>query len=188
MDIDTIQLEAEEAMDKALDYLKSELRGVRTGRATAGLVEFVKVDAYGTTSDLRQLALISVPEPTQILIKPYDPSTLQPIIKGIEVAGLGLNPMADGKQIRLNIPPLSGERRNQLTAAVKQAGEQAKVTLRNARRDANKHIDALGKDKTLHLSEDMVADAKDQIQELLKKYEKNVDELVEQKTKEIQQV
>jgi ribosome recycling factor len=175
MDLDTALLEAEEAMDKALDYAKSEMKGIRTGRATTGLVEYVKVDVYGAQTDLRSVALISIPEPSQILIKPFDPSTANEIAKGIEKAGLGLNPNVDGKQIRLNIPPLSGDRRKQLVASVKQMGEQAKVSIRNARRDANKHIDQAGKDKSLGLSEDAVSDAKDEINELTKKYESQVD-------------
>jgi ribosome recycling factor len=188
MDLDTALLEAEEAMDKALDYAKSEMKGIRTGRATTGLVEYVKVDVYGAQTDLRSVALISIPEPSQILIKPFDPSTANEIAKGIEKAGLGLNPNVDGKQIRLNIPPLSGDRRKQLVASVKQMGEQAKVSIRNARRDANKHIDQAGKDKSLGLSEDAVSDAKDEINELTKKYESQVDEIVSDKTTEIEQV
>lgn len=188
MDLDTILLEAEEAMDKALDYAKSELRGVRTGRATPGLVEFVKVEVYGGETDLRSVALITAPEPTQILVKPFDPSTVNEIAKGIEKAGLGLNPNVDGKQIRLNIPSLSGDRRKQLIASVKQMGEQAKVSFRNARRDANKHIDQIGKDKSAGVSEDAVSGAKDDVQELLKKYEAQMDQLVGDKTTEIETV
>ena len=188
MDIDTIQLDAEAAMDKAVDYLKSELKGVRTGRATPSLIEFVKVEAYGTESDLRALAMVQAPEPTQLVVKPFDPGTLQEIIKGIERAGLGLNPMADGKQIRINIPPLSGDRRKQLIASVKSNGEQAKVTIRNARRDANKHIDALEKDKSQSLSEDQLKSAKDEVQEMTKKYETMVETLVAEKTKQVEEI
>ena len=188
MDLDEIQLHAEEAMDKAVDYLKGELRGVRTGRASTGLVEYVKVDYYGQPTDLRQLAIISIPEPTQILIKPFDPSATQAIVKGIEQAGLGLNPQAEGKQVRLVLPALTGERRKQLVSSVKQMGEQAKVTLRNARRDANKHIDQLKNDKTLDLSEDDIDAAKEEIQSLLKRYEGQVDQLVEQKVKEVDEL
>lgn len=188
MDIDTIQLDAEAAMDKAVDYLKSELKGVRTGRATPSLIEFVKVEAYGTESDLRALAMVQAPEPTQLVVKPFDPGTLQEIIKGIERAGLGLNPMADGKQIRINIPPLSGDRRKQLIASIKSNGEQAKVTIRNARRDANKHIDALEKDKSQSLSEDQLKSAKDEVQEMTKKYEAMVETLVSEKTKQVEEI
>lgn len=188
MDLDTILLEAEEAMTKAVDYLRSELKGVRTGRASTGLVEFVKVEAYGAESDLRSLAAISVPEPTQILIKPFDPGTVKDIARGIEAAGLGLNPNVDGKQIRLNIPPLSGERRKELVTSVKHMGEQAKITIRNARRDANKHIDQLAKDKDAHVPEDDVKATKDEVQGLTKTFEGHVDSAVDEKSKEVMEV
>ncbi|HEX7009622.1 MAG TPA: ribosome recycling factor [Phycisphaeraceae bacterium] len=188
MELDEILLTAEESMDKAVDYLKNELRGVRTGRASTGLVEYIKVDYYGSTTDLRQLALISVPEPTQILIKPFDPGSLQEIAKAIQNAGLGLNPVVEAKQIRLSLPPLSGERRSQLIGSVRQMGEQAKVSIRNARRDANKHLDQLAKDKAAGISEDDIESSKEEVQELTKKYEAQVDELVSKKTKEIEEV
>lgn len=188
MDLDEILLTTEEAMDKSVDYLKGELRGVRTGRASTALVEYIKVDYYGSPTDLRQLAIISVPEPTQLLIKPFDASTVHEIAKAIEKSGLGLNPIVESKQIRLALPALSGERRTQLIGSVKQMGEQAKVTIRNARRDANKHIDQAAKDKKNPLSEDAVESAKEDVQQMLKKYEAQLDELVERKIKEIQEV
>ncbi len=188
MQLDELMLTAEEDMDKAVHYLKNELKGIRTGRASTGLVEFIKVDYYGSPTDLRQIAMINVPEPAQIAIKPYEANQVQPIVKAIQTAGLGLNPVADGKLVRINIPPLTGERRRELVGSVKHMGEQAKVTIRNARRDANKHIDQAGKDKTLHLSEDEVEAAKNEVQELTKKYEAQVDELVQAKTKEIEEI
>ena len=188
MDLNSIQGDAKTSMAKAVDYLKSELKGVRTGRATPALIEFVKVEAYGTESELRSLGMVQAPEPTQLLVKPFDPGTVQDIIKGIEKAGLGLNPQADGKQVRISIPPLSGDRRKELIASCKAMGEQAKVTIRNARRDANKHIDQCEKDKSLGLSEDDVKGAKDDIQDLLKKNEAEVDKLVSEKTKQIEEV
>ena len=188
MDIDEILLTAEEAMGKAVDYVKGELRGVRTGRANTGLVEYVKVDYYGAQTDLRSLALISVPEPTQILVKPFDASSIQAIAKAIETAGMGLNPQIDGKQIRLVIPSLSGERRKQMITSVKQMGEQAKVTIRNARRDANKHIDQAAKDKANPISEDEAEGAKTQVQDTVKAHESQVDSLLEAKVKEIEEV
>lgn len=187
-DPDTILLTAEESMSKALDYLKKELRGIRTGRASPALVEFVKVDYYGTATDLKALASISVPEPTQLLIKPFDAGAIQEIKKAIESAGLGLNPMVDGKQIRLNIPALSGDRRKQLVAHAKKLGEETKVALRNVRRDANKHADALGKDATKHIPEDEIETLKNEVQDLLKKYEGEVDASVAAKSKEIETV
>jgi ribosome recycling factor len=188
MDLDEILLTADDTMQKTVDYLKSELRGVRTGRASPALVEYIKVDYYGSQTDLRSLALITVPEPTQIVVKPFDASSMGEVKKAIETSGLGLNPMAEGKQLRLSIPALSGERRQQMLASVKQMGEQAKVALRNVRRDSNKHIDQLGKDKTQHLSEDQVEAGKNDIQEMLKTYEKQVDDQVAHKAKEIQEV
>ena len=186
MDLDEILLTAEESMEKSFDYLKKELQGVRTGRASTGLVDFIKVDYYGSQTDLRSIALVSVPEPTQLLIKPFDATTIQAVIKAIQAAGLGLNPMNEGKQIRLNLPPLSGERRQQLMGSLKKMGEDAKVAIRNARRDANKHLDAAEKDKSLHISEDEVQRGKDEIQELVKKYEATVDEALANKNKELQ--
>ena len=188
MDVDEILLTAEEAMEKAVDYLKNEVRGMRTGRASTGLVEYIKVDYYGSPTDLKQLALISIPEPMQLLIKPFDASAMQEIHKAIASAGLGLNPLNEGKQIRLNLPPLTGERRQQLISSCKQMGEQAKVAIRNARRDANKQVDQILKDKTQHVSEDEAEGAKNEIQELLKKSESRVNELIEAKTREIEAI
>ncbi|MGB0768322.1 MAG: ribosome recycling factor [Phycisphaeraceae bacterium] len=188
MDINAIEKEAKGQMHKAVEYLKSELKGVRTGRATPALVEFVKVEAYGTESELRSLAMVQAPEPSQLLVKPFDPGTVQDIIKGIEKAGLGLNPQADGKQVRISIPPLSGDRRKELIGSCKAMGEQAKVAIRNSRRDANKHIDQLKNDKSLGLSEDDIKAAKDDVQELLKQNESEVDSLVAAKTKQIEEV
>ena len=188
MDLDEIIFDNEQTMDKAVDHLKQELRGVRTGRATTALVEYIKVDYYGSATDLRQLALITVPEPTQILIKPFDASSIQQVVKAIQSSGLGLNPSSEGKQIRLIIPPLSGERRQQLVGQVKQFGEQAKISIRNARREANKQVDKAVKDKTLHLSEDDAERAKQETQELVKTYEKQVDDLISTKTREVQSI
>jgi len=187
MALNTIQNDATAQMQKAVDYLKSELKGVRTGRASPSLIEFVKIEAYGTESELRSLAMIQAPEPTQLLVKPFDPGTIQEIVKGIEKAGLGLNPQPDGKTIRISIPALSGDRRKDLIASCKSMGEQAKVTIRNARRDANKAIDQAEKDKSLGLSEDQIKSAKDDVQELLKLHEAEVEQLVVAKTKQIEE-
>lgn len=187
-DPDMILLEAEDAMTKALDYLKHEFKGLRTGRASPALVEFLKVDCYGAPTDMRSIAAISIPEPTQILIKPFDAGLVGEIKKAIETSGLGLNPMPEGKQVRLNIPPLSGERRQQLVARCKKLGEEAKVVLRNARRDANKHAEGLSKAPGKPIPEDEIDTLKHEIQELLKKYEGEVDSRVDEKSKEILQV
>lgn len=188
MDPDTILLEAEEAMTKAVDYLKHELRGVRTGRATPALVEYLKVDYYGSPTDLKSLAAISTPEPTQLLIKPFDAGSVGDIKRAIETSGLGLNPIVESKQIRLNMPPLSRDRRQQLVTHCKKMGEEQKVALRNVRRDANKHADGLTKAGGAAISEDEVETLKNEIQELLKKYEAEVDRLVEDKSKEVMEL
>jgi len=188
MDLDEALLTSEESMEKAIGYLKHELDGVRTGRATTGLIEYVKVDYYGSPTDLRQIALITISDSTQLVVKPFDATSLQAIVKAIQTSGMGLNPMAEGKQIRINIPALSGERRNQFIGSVKQMGEQARVVIRNARRDGNKQLDGVSKDKSLHISEDDIKQAKDDMQELLKKYEQQVDQLVNGKIKDLQEV
>ncbi len=184
-DPDTILLEAEEAMTKSVEYLKNELRGIRTGRASPALVEFLKVDYYGSMTDLKSLASISVPEPTQLLIKPFDAGSVSAIKHAIEASGLGLNPMTEQKQIRLVLPPLSGERRQQLVARCKKLAEEAKVAIRNVRRDAIKHADGLAKQAGTHYPEDEIETLKNEIQELLKKFEGEVDKRVEEKSKEI---
>ncbi|MEL6329247.1 MAG: ribosome recycling factor [Planctomycetota bacterium] len=180
--------DAESSMTKAVEYLRSELRGLRTGRASTALVEYIKFDYYGSQSDIKSNAAISVPEPHQILIKPFDPSAVGAIKKGIEESGLGLNPQTEDKAIRISIPPLDSERRKQLVAQAKKMGEEQKVAIRNVRRDANKHADALGKDKDAHIPEDEVSTLKDEIQELLKKYEGQIESAVKSKSEEIAEV
>lgn len=188
-DPDMILLETEEGMQKAADYLKQELRGLRTGRATTALVEFVKVDCYGSLTDLKNIAAISVPEPTQLLIKPFDAGTIGQIRHAIDAAGLGLNPMVEGnKQIRINVPALSAERRQQMVTRAKKMAEEAKVVVRNARRDGNKHADGLNKQAGKHFPEDEIEQLKKEIQDLLKKFEEEIDRLVEAKIKEVQTV
>jgi ribosome recycling factor len=185
-DPDTILLESEEAMIKGLEHLKHELKGLRTGRASPSMIEMIKVDYYGSQSELKALASISVPESTQLLIKPFDVGALGEIKKAIEGAGLGFNPISEGKQLRVNVPALSGDRRQQLVTKAKKFGEDAKIVLRNARRDANKHADQLKGGG--HVSEDEIKQLKTEVDELLKKYEKETDTLVETKSKEITQI
>ncbi|MEM9064693.1 MAG: ribosome recycling factor [Planctomycetota bacterium] len=182
-DPDTILLETEEHMTKAIEYLTQELKGIRTGRASTALVEYIKVDYYGSQTDLKSLAAVSVPEPTQLLIKPFDAGAVAAIKTAIEDSGLGLNPMVEAKQIRLNVPPLSKDRRQQLAQQVKKMGEEQKIVLRNARRDANKHADGLD-----GMPEDEIKTLKDEIQDLLKKYEAKINEAVDKKSAEVLEV
>ena len=183
MPTDDILLDCEEKMEKAVEFFRQELRGIRTGRASSGLVEHVKVDYYGSPTELRQLASIAVPEPDLIVIKPFDPTSIKDIERAIQTSDLGITPNSDGKLIRLAIPPLSEERRKQLAAQVRASGEQAKVAVRNVRREANREIDKLKEDKAI--SEDAAYNTKDEIQELTKESEKKVDDLVARKSEEI---
>jgi len=183
---DTILKDAEDAMSKAIDYLRKELRGLRTGRASPALVEYVKVNYYGSSTDLKSLASISVTDATSLLIQPFDKGAVGDIKKALEESDLNLNPQVDSGQIRINLPALSGERRKQLVNHAKKVGEETKVVIRNARRDANKHADQLAKDKDAHISEDEIKSLKDEIQGLLKKYEAEADKLITAKTKEIE--
>lgn len=188
MAMDEILLEAEEQMDKAVDFFRQELRGVRTGRASTGLVDTLKVEveSYGSTMSIKELASLAVAEGNTIVIKPFDPSTLKDIARAIEKSEIGINPQSDGKMIRLPVPPLSTDRRNQLVGRVKQLAEQQKVSVRNTRRDANKALDAGKKDKTL--TEDEVKSGEEQVQKLTDQYCKQIDEMIEEKSKEIMEI
>ena len=188
MDLDTIQLECEDKMSKSVDYFQRELRGLRTGRATTALLEYVKVDYYGSQTDLRELASISVPEATQLLVKPFDPTSKTAIVKAIETAGLGLNPMSEGVVIRINVPAPSSDRRKQLVSQVKKMAEEQKVAIRNERRDANKHIDMLKDDKKHAISDDQADAAKEDIDELTKKYTTKIEELATKKVAEVEEI
>jgi ribosome recycling factor len=188
MPITETERECSAKMAKAVEFLKQELRGVRTGRASPALVEHMKIEvaSYGSTMELRELATISVPDPTTLLIKPFDPGTLKDIEKSLQTSSLGVTPMNDGKAIRLPIPPLSGERRQQLVQQVRKMAEAQKVAVRNARRDANKAADAAEKAK--EVSEDEAKDCKDRVQKSTKKHEDEIESVVTAKTEEIEEV
>jgi len=183
---DAIHIEAEDKMQKAVEHLKIAFRTLRTGRASAGLVEHLKVDYYGSPTELRQLATITVPDPLMLVIKPFDPASAGDIAKSIQASDLGITPAVDGKIIRLQVPPLSEERRHQIVHQIKEQAEEAKIALRNIRRDAIKHIDAKEKDKDL--GEDDARKARDDATNLVHTYEQQVDEVVAHKTDEIMQV
>jgi len=183
MAIDDILLEAEGRMETAVERLKSEYRAVRTGRASAGLVEHLHVDYYGTQTELRQMATITCPDPLLIVIKPYDGSSVQAIVKAIQASDVGITPMTDGKVIRLAVPPLSEERRRQIVHQLKEMAEEAKVALRNIRRDAIKAID--GQEKAKTAGEDEVKKGRDDATELVHQYEKAATAALETKTKEV---
>lgn len=183
MPADDILLDSEERMDKAIDVLKHQLAGIRTGRANPGLVDSLRVEAYGSPTPMKQLASVGAPEPQQIVIRPFDPGTIKDIEKAIQASGLGLNPMSDGRVIRINVPPLSTEVRRKLVARVKELTEESKVAIRNIRRDANKLADQEQKDKIL--TEDDRDRVKEEIQELTKNYENKAGSLATSKEAEI---
>jgi len=188
MPTDEIEFECEELMEKAVAYLRQEFRTIRTGRASPGLVDSLRVEvaSYGSTMDLREVASISAPEANLLVIKPYDPSVIKDIERAIQSSELGITPMSDGKMIRLPIPPLSGERRQKLLQQVRKLGENQKIAIRNVRRNANKKVETELKEK--RISEDEADKAKANIQELTKKYEGQIDSHVTAKAAEVEEV
>ncbi|MFY7969436.1 MAG: ribosome recycling factor [Pirellulaceae bacterium] len=183
MSVDEIVMDAEERMEKAIGVLRNNLAGIRTGRATPGLVDSVKVSVYGSLTPLKQLASVGAPEPQQLVIRPFDPSTIKEIEKAIVASDLGLAPQNDGRIIRLNIPPLSTDVRKKLVTRIKELTEESKVAIRSIRRDANKAIETAEKDKVV--GEDASNKAKDEVQELTKKFEASASDLAKGKEAEV---
>ncbi len=182
-DIDSLFKEAEQHMKSANEHTKHELAGVRTGRASIGILDGVKIEAYGTTVPLNQVANLSVPEPTLIAAQPFDPSLMPIIEKAIQSANLGLNPNNDGKMIRIPIPPLNEERRQELSKVVHSFAENSRNRVRGVRRDANDQLKKMLKAK--EISEDDERRAHDRIQELTDRAVKTIDELQEKKDAEL---
>ncbi len=178
--------EAEENMNKTVESFREELQSIRAGRANPSLLNRVNVEYYGAMTPLNQLANISAPEPRMLVVQPYDVGALADIEKAIIVAELGLNPSNDGKIIRINIPKLTEERRVELTKLVKKTAENAKVSIRNHRRDANDEVKKLVKDK--ELTEDEGKSAENRVQELTDKYVEKIDEITEEKEQELLEV
>jgi len=175
--------DTESKMNKAVEVLHDELKTIRSGRASTGLVENIKADFYGTPTPLKQMATLATPQMDMIVIKPFDPASIKEIEKAIKASDLSIAPIVDGKIVRLNIPTLSEERRKQLVQQAKQTGEQAKVSIRNIRRDANKHLEKLQKDKAI--TEDDLEKAKKQIDDITKQLSDKVDDLIRHKSDEI---
>jgi len=175
MNVDDILLDTEERMEKAINVLKKSLAGVRTGRANPKLVDSLRAEVYGSATPIKQIATVGAPEPTQIVIRPYDPGTIKDIEKAILASELGLNPQNDGRLIRINIPPLSTEVRRKMVTRIKELAEEAKISIRNIRRDGNKAAEQAEKAKGI--SEDERDDVKQQIQDLTKKYEGQASDL-----------
>lgn len=184
--IDDLLKEIEARMKKAEEVLQADLATIRTGRASPALVEKLRVDYYGTPTPLNQLAAISVPEPRLMIIRPYDPTSLSEIEKAILKSDLGLTPLNDGKVIRLPIPRLTEERRQELVRVVGRRVEEARVAIRNCRRDGLQDLKEMEKEKLI--SEDEHYRAREDMQKLTDKYVERVDEVGRAKEEEIKEV
>ncbi len=181
--IDEVYEEAQSMMKSALESLKKEFAGVRTGRATTALLDSVMVDYFGTQTQLRQLASLSVPESRLIVVQPWDKTVVGEVEKAIQRSNLGLNPVSDGKVIRVPIPPLTEERRKDLVKVVKKSAEDRRVSIRNARRDGNELLKQLEKEK--EISKDDGRRGQERIQKLTDQFIKELDEIAAQKEKEV---
>jgi len=175
--------DATDRMEKALSVFRDELKGLRSGRATPALLDSIRVDYYGSPTPIKQIANISTPDASSIMIKPHQTDDLKEIEKAIRASDLGLAPNNDGKVIRLTVPAMSGDQRKKLVAQIKKQSEAAKVSCRNIRRDANKHMDDAEKAKTM--TEDDRDKGKEKVQALLKDYEAKVDDAASKKEKEV---
>jgi len=183
MELNALLKDCEEKMKKSLEVMTHEFSTIRTGKASPALVDGMTVDCYGSQMRLKEVAGISTPEPRTIVIQPWDPSQIPAIEKAILSSGLGLQPMNDGKVIRLPLPELTQERRESLTKLIKKIAEEGKVSLRNIRRDLNTIVDKMEKDKKI--TEDEKFKTEKKIQEKTNHYIKNVDDLLKHKEHEI---
>jgi len=178
--------DAEKRMRSAIQSLEEDLAGVRTGRATPALVEKMSVEYYGSPVPLMQMASISVPEPRQLLIKPFDPTTIKDIEKAIQASELGITPMNDGKVIRLNLPPLTEERRRDLIKFVNNRLEDARIAVRNVRRDSIKDIKEFEEEKLI--SEDDLKRGEEEIQKMTDRIIEEIGEIGKKKDQEIMEI
>ena len=184
-DLKSLYLETKKRMDIALEHLRHELQGVRTGRASTGILDTVQVDAYGTRMAINQVATLSVPEPTLIVAQPFDPSLMGAIEKAIRASDLGLNPSNDGKVVRIPVPPLTDERRKELSRHVHKMAEEGRNTVRLVRRDMNERLKKLLKDK--QVSEDDERKGLDEIQKVTDQHVHMVDDLQKKKDQDLLQ-
>jgi ribosome recycling factor len=181
-----LKRKATDRMSRAIEALRKDFSSIRTGRASLALLDGVMVNYYNALTPLQQLASLSIPESRQIAIQPWDPKVIPDLEKAILKSDLGLTPMNDGKTIRINIPLLTEERRKQLVKMVRKKAEEAKVAVRNIRRDTNEELKKLEKEK--HISEDIVKKSQEEIQKLTDSYIVKVDEVLANKEKEIMEV
>jgi ribosome recycling factor len=188
MTVDTILAEAKKRMKTSLETLKKEMATVRTGRANAGILDTIHVEYYGSMMPLNQVAGVSVPEPSMLVITPFDKKAIKAIETAILKSELGLNPANDGNVVRLPIPPLTQDRRKELTKVVSRMGEEIKTAVRNVRRDANEDVKKLEKDKNAPLSEDAAKKALDQIQKATDDAIREIEETIKHKEAEIMHI
>jgi ribosome recycling factor len=184
--LDTVINEASTKMEKALTHLKEEFKTVRTGRASVAVFDNIKVDYYGTPTALSGVATLSAPEPRLILIQPWETSLIPAIEKAIMASSLGYNPQNDGRVVRIPIPALTEERRKEFVKLTKKMGEDAKVAVRNIRRDANESLKQLEKDKAI--SEDDNKKGQEKIQNITNDFVKKIDTAIDAKEKEIMEI
>ena len=182
MALENLMDELEEKMMMAEDAMKTDFQAIRTGKASPALVENIMAEYYGAMTRIKDMAGISTPEPRLLVIQPWDQTAVKAIEKALIDSNLGISPVSDGKLIRLPIPPLSEDRRKALAKQVKARAEEAKISIRNARRDGN---DAFKKLAKAEISEDEIKELEEQLQKLTDKYIKDIDKLVEEKSKEI---
>lgn len=183
MAADEILLDAEERMEKAVEVFRNSLTGIRTGRANPGLVDSLRAEVYGSPTPIKSLANVGAPEPNQIVIRPFDPGTIKDIEKAIQASDLGLNPQSDGRVIRITIPALSTDVRKKMTSRIKELAEEARIAIRNVRRDANKAAD--GEKSGGSMTEDDCNSTKEEVQDLTKKFEGQVGDLAKAKETEV---
>lgn len=181
-----IRQKATEKMEAALEHLKHDLAGLRTGRASVALLDGIRVDYYGTMTPLKQVANLSTPEARLITVQPWEPQLIKEIEKAISASGLGITPSNDGKVIRIPIPPLTEERRKELTKICKKHGEDTKVHVRGFRRDANEELKKLQKDAKL--TEDELRKGEAEIQKLTDQYIQKIDDVIKKKEHDILEV
>jgi ribosome recycling factor len=182
-DLKSLHAEAKKRMDAALEHTRRDLAGVRTGRASVSILDPVHVEAYGSNMPLNQVASLSIPEPTTIVAQPFDPSLIGTIEKAIRAANLGLNPNNDGKAIRIPLPPLTEERRKEMSKLVHKMAEEGRNGVRQVRRDANDRVKKLLKDHTI--SEDDERRALDEMQKLTDQHIVAIDDLQKKKDQEL---
>ncbi len=184
--IDEVFSETKASMEKTVSAMVRDLKRIRTGRASLALLDGLMVDYYGSPTPINQLATLSIPEPRQILIQPWDSQAVPDIEKAILKSELGLNPMNDGKIIRIVLPPLTEERRRELVKVVRRMAEDFKVQIRSHRRDANEMLKDLKSEK--EITEDQMHKGQDQIQKTTDEYIAKLDDLVTEKEKEIMEI